>query len=193
MQRYLPRLIPAGSAPPGALVEAVIASPPPSPLGEHELLPQVAWMVDVDGVFVHVPESERADLEMMRGLAQVAMLDGELSNEALENLPGVNLASNGAYAAELLVDRDHLTALHTLLGSKIYLAGAPRRGRLLVGGVRAGIEGMRTFVELVKREHDEAAVDTRISPVAMLVRDGAPTAVVGDLQLAALARHASRV
>jgi hypothetical protein len=192
MQRFVPRLIPAGSAPAGALVEALIVNPPPSPLGEHEQLPQVAWMVDVDGTFVHVPDSERGELETMRGLAQVTMLDGELANEALEALPGVNLATSGTYAAELLLDGDHLTALHGMLGSKLYLAGAPRRGRLLVGGVRAGVEGMRTFVEAVRREHDEAPGELRISPVAMLIRDGAPTAVVGDLQLAALARATER-
>jgi len=117
----------------------------------------------------------------------VTMLDGELSNEALEQLPGVNLATNGLYAAELLLDHDHLSALHTILGGKVYLAGVPRRSRLLVGGVGGGIEGMRAFVAHVRREHDEAPADTRISPITMLVRDGAPTAVVGELQLGALA------
>ena len=43
--RYAPRLIPAGTAPRDALVEALIEDPPPSPLGEHELIPQIAWMV----------------------------------------------------------------------------------------------------------------------------------------------------
>jgi hypothetical protein len=183
--------VPAGSAPTGALVDPLIVNPPASPLGEHELIPQVAWMVEQDGAFVHVPASERADLETMRGLAQVSMLDGELANEALDKLPGVNLATNGLYAAELLLDHDHMSALHNILGVRVYLAGAPRRGRLLVGGVGAGIEGMRTFVAYVRREHDDAPVADRISPVALLVRDGAPTAVVGDLQIAALA-HATR-
>lgn len=191
MQRYAPRLIPAGTGPADALVEPLIANPPPSPNGEHALIPQVAWMVERDETFVHVPASERAELDMMRGLAHVTMLDRDLTNEALEHLPGVNLATNGTYATELLLDHDHLTALHEILGGKLYLAGAPRRGRLLVGGVGAGIEGMRTFVAHVQREHDDAPAADRISPVAMLVRDGAPTAVVGELQLAALA-HATK-
>jgi len=190
VQRYVPRLVPAGSAPTEALLEPLIVNPPASPLGEHELIPQVAWMVERDGVFVHVPASEREDRETMRGYALVTMLGSELSNEALEHLPGLNVATNGVYAAELLLDHDHLAELHKILGSKVYLAGAPRRGRLLVGGVGAGIEGMRTFVAYVQREHDEAPVADRISPVALLVRDGAPTAVVGELQLAALA-HAT--
>lgn len=193
MQRYVPRLIPAGTAPADALVEPLIANPPPSPLGEHERIPQVAWMVEHDGDFVHVPSSESADLEVMRGLAQVTMLDGELSNEALEELPGTNIATNGAYAAELFLDRDHLTALHEMLGARVYLAGAPRRGRFLVGGVGAGMEGMRAFVAAVRREHDEAPTDQRISPIAILVREGAPTAVVGELQLGALARASMHV
>ena len=188
MQRYVPRLIPAGTAPADALVEPLIANPPPSPLGEHELIPEVAWMVEEDGDFVHVPASEGADLEVMRGLAQVTMLDGELANEALEELPGTTIATNGAYAAELFLDPDHLAALHEMLGSRVYLAGAPRRGRFLVGGVGAGMEGMRAFVACVRREHDEAPLEQRISPIAILVRDGAPTAVVGELQLGALAR-----
>lgn len=192
MDRYAPRLVPAGSAPAGALVEALIANPPPSPLGEHERIPQVAWMVERDGAFVHVPDSQRGELEAMRGLALVTMLDGELSNEALEQLPGVNLATSGTYAAELLLDHDHLSALHDMLGGKLYLAGVPRRERLLVGGVGAGIDGMRAFVDHVRREHDEAPPSMRISPVAMLVRDGAPTAVVGELQLGALARATTR-
>jgi hypothetical protein len=188
MLRYAPRLVPAGSAPADALVDPLIENPPQSPLGEHELVPQVAWMVERDGVFVHVLASEGEDRETMRGGSLVTMLDEELSNEALDELPGVNLATNGAYAAELLVDHDHLTALHDILGAQVYLAGAPRRGRLLVGGVRGGIEGMRAFVEHVRREHDGAPVADRISPVTLLVRDAAPTAVVGELQLDALAR-----
>jgi hypothetical protein len=191
MHRYAPRLVPAGTAPEDALVERLIEDPPKSPLGEHELIPQVAWMVERDGSFVHVPASQRAELEEMRGLAMVTMLDEELSNESLDDLPGVNLATNGTYAAELLLDTDHLGALHTILGGRVYLAGAPRRGRLLVGGVGAGIAGMRAFVDQVRREHDEAAVVDRISPVALLVRDAKPTAVVGEIQLAALAQATS--
>ena len=197
MQRYVPRLIPAGSAPAGALVEAVIEHPPASPHGEHLLVPQVAWMMEVDGDgdgdgFVHAPAAQRGDLELMRGLAQLAMLDGELANEVLDGLPGVSLATNGRYAAELLLDRDHLSALHDMLGARLYLAGAPRRGRLLVGGVGGGMEALRAFVATVRREHDEAPDDARISPVTLLVRGGAPTAVVGDLQLAALASALGR-
>lgn len=188
MLRYAPRLIPAGSAPKDALVESLIENPPTSPLGEHELIPQVAWMVERDGAFVHVADTERAQLEMMRGSAELTKLDGELSNEALEALPGVNIATNGEYAAELLLDRDHLAAVHEILGFKLYLAGAPRRGRLLIGGVGAGIDGMRTFVDQVQREHDDAPAADRISPVTLLVRDAAPTAVVGELQLAVLAQ-----
>lgn len=188
MHRYLPRLVPAGSAPKDALVEPLIPDPPRSPLGEDELIPQVAWMLERDGAFVHVLASEQADAETMRGSALVTMLDGELSNETLDHLPGVNIATNGTYAAELLLDRDHLAELHRILGGKVYLAGAPHRGRFLVGGVGGGIEGMRAFVELVRREHDGAPAATRISPVTLLVRDGAPTAVIGELQLAALAQ-----
>lgn len=190
MLRYAPRLIPAGSAPEGALVEPLIENPPTSPLGEHELIPQVAWMVERDGTFVHVADSERAQLEMMRGSAELTKLEGELSNESLDDLPGVNIATNGEYAAELLLDRDHLAAVHEILGFKLYLAGAPRRGRLLIGGVGGGIDGMRTFVDLVQREHDAAPAADRISPVTLLVRDAAPTAVVGELQLAVLAQAA---
>ncbi len=192
MQRYVPRLVPAGSAPTDALVEPLIANPPSSPLGEHELIPQVAWMVERDGAFVHVLASETEDRDTMRRYALVTMLDAELSNEALEQLPGSNVATNGEYAAELLLDHDHLAELHRILGGKIYLAGAPRRGRLLVGGVGAGIEGMRAFVAQVRREHEAAPVADRISPVTLLVRDGAPTAVVGELQLQALAHATTR-
>ena len=191
MLRYAPRLVPAGSAPADALVEPLIAQPPPSPLGEHQLIPVVAWMIERDGELVHVPASQRGELEEMRGYALVTMLEGELENESLDQLPGVNLATSGRFAAELLLDRDHLAALHTILGGRVYLAGAPRRGRFLVGGVGAGVEGMRAFVAHVRREHDEAPEGERISPVTMLVRDAAPTAVVGELQLEALARSAA--
>jgi hypothetical protein len=190
--RYAPRLIPAGSAPAGALVEPLIANPPKSPLGEHELIPQVAWMVERDGTFVHVPDAERGQLEAMRGYAELTKLDGTLSNETLDDLPGINIATNGLYAAEIFLDRDHLAALHEILGVRVYLAAAPRRGRFLVGGMGAGIEGMRTFLEHVRREHDAAPAADRISPVTLLVRNGAPTAVVGELQLAALAQAADR-
>jgi len=185
--RYAPRLIPAGSAPPGALVEPLIAAPPPSPRGEHTLIPEVAWMLEQDGEFVHVPAAEHAQLEVMRGYAELTKLDGTLANETLDDLPGVNLATNGAYAAEILLDPDHLAALHEILGFPAYLAAAPRRGRFLMGGVGAGLAGMRAFVDRVRREHDAAPPAERVSPVALLVRGGAPTAVVGELQLAALA------
>lgn len=193
MQRFVPRLIPAGSAPADALVEPLIANPPESPLGEHALIPEVAWLVETaDGDFVHVPSADRAELATMRGLAQLAMLDGTLSNEALEQLPGSNVASNGTYAAELLLDRDHLTALHGMFGGKAYLVGVPRRERLLVGGVGGGIAGLRAFVALVRREHDDAPPVQRISPVAMLVVEGAPTSVMGELQLATVAATTNR-
>jgi hypothetical protein len=186
--RYVPRLVPAGSAPEDALVEPLIENPPVSPLGEHELIPQVAWMVERDGVFVHVAAAEREERDVMRGYALVTMLEGDLSNEVLDGLPGVALATSGEYAAELLLDPDHLAELHRILGGKVYLAGAPRRGRFLVGGVGAGVDGMRAFVAHVRREHDEAPVAERISPVALLIRDGTPTAAIGELQLAALAQ-----
>lgn len=186
--RYAPRLIPAGSAPADALVEPLIAAPPPSPRGEHQLIPQVAWMLEQDGVFVHVPASQRDQLEVMRGYAELTKLDGTLDNETLTDLPGINLATNGAYAAELFLDRDHLAAVHAILGARAYLAAAPRRGRFLFGGVGAGLGGMRAFVARARDEHDAAPAAERISAVTLLVRDGAPTAVVGELQIAALAQ-----
>jgi hypothetical protein len=192
MRRYAPRLIAAGSAPAGALVEPLIVDPPKSPLGEHELVPQVAWMVERDGAFVHVAETERVDPEVMRGSAELTKLDGTLSNETLDDLPGVNIATSGLYAAEIFLDRDHLAAIHEILGFQVYLAAAPRRGRFLVGGMGAGIEGMRTFLAHVRREHDEAPAADRISPVTMLVRDAAARAVVGELHLAALAQAAGK-
>ena len=145
-------------------------------------------MVERDGAFVHVPDSERARLDTIRGSAELTKLDGELANESLDDLPGVNIATNGEYAAELFLDPDHLAAVHEILGGKVYLAAAPRRARFLIGGVGAGIDGMRTFVDHVRREHDSAPSADRISPVTLLVRDGAPTAVVGALQLVALAQ-----
>jgi hypothetical protein len=189
--RYAPRLIPAGSAPEGALVDPLIVDPPKSPLGEHELIPQVAWMVERDGTLVHVADSERAELEVMRGDAELTKLDGELSNETLDDMRGVNIATNGRYAAEIFLDHDHLAAIHAILGVKVYLAAAPRRGRFLVGGIGAGVEGMRAFLDRVRREHDAASASDRISPVTLLVRDAAPRAVVGELHLAALAQAAA--
>lgn len=191
VMRYAPRLIPAGSAPEGVLVEPLIVAPPTSPLGEHELIPQVAWMIERDGVFVHVADAERAQLEVMRGYAELTKLDGELATETLDDAPGVNLAIHGLYAAEILIDRDHLATIHDILGLKAYLAAAPRRGRFLLGGMAAGIEGMRAFVDRVRREHDAASVTDRISPVTLLVRDAAPRAALGELHLAALAQAAA--
>lgn len=190
MLRYAPRLVPPRTAPPDALVVPLIANPPTSPLGEHELIPHVAWMVERDGAFVHVPASERAELETMRGSAILTMLDGDLANEVLEHVPGAAFATTGAYAAELLLDGDHLAQLHEILGASAYLAAAPHRGRFLFGGVRGGLEGMRGFVAHVRHEHDTAPAADRISPVALLVRGGAPTAIVGALQLVALAQAA---
>jgi len=192
MMRHAPRLVPPGTAPRDALVVPLIENPPTSPLGEHELIPQVAWMVERDGIFVHVPASERSEVDAMRGSAMLTMMDGDLENEVLEQLPGINLATNGLYAAELLLDVDHLTALHEILKAKVYLAATPHRGRLLVGGVGGGVAGMRSFIEHVRGEHDAAPVADRISPVTLLVREGAPTAVVGELQLIALAQAAGR-
>lgn len=190
MLRYVPRLVPAGTAPRDALVEPLIENPPASPLGEHELVQDVAWMVERDGAFVHVPAAARAELEMMRGSAILTMLDGGLVHEALDHLPGRTFAATGTYAAELLLDRDHLDAMHAILEAKVFLAAAPHRGRLLLGGVRGGMEGMSKFVEHVRREHDAAPVADRISPVTLLVRAGAARAVVGEMQLTAL-EHAA--
>jgi hypothetical protein len=188
MLRYLPRLIAPRTAPPDALVLPLIEAPPTSPGGEHELIPQVAWLVERDGAFVHVLTAEREPLEVMRGSAILTMLDGELSNEVLDHVPRAIFATSGAYAAELLLDGDHLAQLHEILGASAYLAAAPHRGRFLFGGVHGGLEAMRGFVAHVQHEHDAAPAADRISTVALLVRDGAPTAVVGELQLAALAQ-----
>ncbi len=188
--RYAPRLVPPRSAPRDALVEPLIDNVPTSALGEHELVPEIAWMVEQGGTFVHVPASAVSELDAMRGSAIETMLYGELANEALEHLPGVNFATNGTYAAELLLDHDHLVAIHEILGVAGYLAAVPRRGRLVVGGVGGGIDGMRQFVDHVRHEHDTAPTGDRISPVALFVRDGAPTAVIGELQLIALAQAA---
>ncbi|MFT3700135.1 MAG: hypothetical protein QM831_43720 [Kofleriaceae bacterium] len=174
--RYAQRLIPGGSAPSNAFVERLVSDQI-----------DVAWMIERDGTFVHVLKTEVEDLETMRGYAMVTMLDGELANETLDHLPGVNIATNGAYAAELLLDHDHLTELHRIIGGKAYLAGVPRRGRFLVGGIGAGVDGMRAFVEHVRREYAEAPAAEQISPAAMFVRDGAPKNVIGELELAALA------
>jgi hypothetical protein len=57
----------------------------------------------------------------------------------------------------------------------------------LVGGVGGGIDGMRAFVAHVRAEHEAAPAADRISPITLFVRDGAPTAVIGELQLVALA------
>jgi hypothetical protein len=51
---------------------------------------------------------------------------------------------------------------------------------------------MRTFIDHVRREHDATPAADRISPVTLLMRDAAPTAVVGELQLAALAQAAGK-
>lgn len=191
MLRYAPRLVPPRTTPPEALVEPLIEDPPTSPLGEHELIPEVAWMVERDGSFVHVPASERGELEDMRGSAIETMLDGELVSEILVQLPGDSFALSGAYAAELLLDGDHLAKIHDILDVPVYLAAAPYRGRFLFGGVRGGVEAMRAFVAHVRHEHDAAATAERISPVALLVREGAPQAVIGELQLAALEQAAA--
>jgi hypothetical protein len=188
MDRYAPRLVPAGSAPRDAFVEPLIANPPTSPLGEHALIPDVAWMIERDGVFVHVPAADHPDLETMYGLAMVTMLDGELENEVIEELPGIALATNGLYAPELFLDHDHLSQLHEMLGGKVYLAAAPKRGRFLVSGGGAGVDGMRAFVDFAHAEHDAAPIADRISPITLLVRDGKPKAIVAELQLIALAR-----
>jgi len=188
MPRYAPRLVPPRTSPPEALVEPLIANPPPSPPGEHGPIPEVAWMVEVDGAFVHVPAAERAELEAMRGSAIETVLDGELTSEVLEDVPGDTFATTGAYAAELLLDGDHLAEIHGILDARVYLAAAPYRGRFLFGGVRGGVDAMRAFVAHARREHDAAAPLDRISPVTLLVRDGAPQAVIGELQLVALAQ-----
>ena len=60
-----------------------------------------------------------------------------------------------------------------------------------LGGMAAGIGGMRAFVDRVRREHDAASVTDRISPVTLLVRDAAPRAALGELHLAALAQAAA--
>ena len=47
-------------------------------------------------------------LLLMRGVAEFTTLDAQLSNETLDHLPGLNVATNGEYAAELLANHDHL-------------------------------------------------------------------------------------
>jgi hypothetical protein len=57
-------------------------------------------------------------------------------------------------------------------------------------GARALLRGMKVITVAVALAACAPAAD-RISPVTLLVRDAAPTAVVGELQLAALAQSAA--
>ena len=96
MLRYVPRLDPAGTAPRDALVEPLIENPPAR--REHELIPDVAWMVERDGAFVDVPAAARAELEMMRGSSIVFRLIGTTMND-VEITPPSYFSDVAAHAA----------------------------------------------------------------------------------------------
>lgn len=50
----------------------------------------------------------------------MAKLGGVLSHESLDDLPGVNIATNGEHTAELLLDHDRLVT-YTLTGTAFFV------------------------------------------------------------------------
>lgn len=133
----------------------------------HGELPIVVCGIDGDNVFgmIRRDDLSSADDAWTEALANLAAEKVEL---ARVNEPIPMIAVSGSfYAAEKLLDRTQLLALHGHLDSAILLAATPARGGLLV----ARNADASRFASIVRARYD-AAGSRAISPVVWIVEDG---------------------
>ena len=134
--------------------------------------PVIAWTHGDDYI------GRDADLDAVRAEAQgyVDTLDADY--EALDEHV---IAYN---QCELLLHPEFRATMQG--GLPILLIGAPRRGRLLVGGIGGGLASMEAFVAQVSREYEAAPPAARVSGLALGVSDGVVTCVLDHYGLHAV-------
>jgi len=105
--------------------------------------------------------------------------------EALANLAGeevqideleigdevIVLVTGSYYAAEKVLDRDFMRALHVELDADLLAAATPARGCLLVAALTEDPSTIARFAALAQSRHDDSG-GRSISPTVMLVADG---------------------
>ena len=106
-------------------------------------------------------------------------------DDAIANLPGEQIAdellrfgelvvlavSGSFYAAEKLLDRAFMRALHHRLGSDVLAASTPERGLLMVTAAPREPARLARFAALARMRYDDAG-GRAISPAVLLVSDG---------------------
>lgn len=148
---------------------------PEAPRGE---LPIVVCGIDGESTFGMIREgalARPADDVWAEALANLAAEPVELAELAGGEL--AMLAVSGSfYAAEKLLDRSLLRALHDRLAAPVLLAATPARGGLLVAAYQRGADAR--FAAIVREKH-AAAASRAISPVVWIVEDGRVAGVLG--------------
>jgi hypothetical protein len=134
-------------------------------------LPLLALVVDLPTSTKTIPRETPAD-EVARMRAEARVNLEKLPVEVVEvgDPESRILVVHGSYyAAEKLVDEAFMAGLADRLGAEMLITSAPVRGRLFVQNGVTDPEQVGLFVGLVRKQHDDAPPQERISPAVMLV------------------------
>lgn len=144
-------------------------------------LPIVVCGIDGESTFGMLRKdalSQSPDEAWREALANLAAEEVELAQVTSGEVSMIAV-SGSFYAAEKLLDRGQLRALHAHLDTPTLLAATPARGGLLV--IAAGDADGR-FAALVRERHDDAGARA-ISPAVWIVEDGQITGLLRNTGL----------
>jgi len=124
-----------------------------------------------------------ADQAMAAALANLALEPVEIDEILVGELELV-IVSGSFYAAEKVMDRGFMRAMHARIGAEILAVAVPARGLLVVTAADLEPAQIARFVALARLRYDEGG-GRGISPTVMLVSDGQIAGFVRDARTVA--------
>ena len=151
--------------------------------------PVVVYGHDTPETFGAFRAGRAGDLDELHERALANLADQEVTTAEVE-VEGVTLlaVSGSFYAAEKLLDRAFMRALHRRLDHDVLAASVPRRGLLFVAGVVRSDK--RELLVLQAATRHEAKTTRSISEAILLIKDGL---VAGHVEIAAGPAHTAPV
>jgi hypothetical protein len=134
-------------------------------------LPLLALVVDMPTSTKTIPRETAPDeIAKMRAEAKANLEKLPVEVVEVGDPASKILVVHGSYyAAEKLVDEVFMAGLAERLGSEMLMTSAPVRGRLFVQNGVSDPDTIGRFVGLVRKQHEDAPPQERISPAVMLV------------------------
>ena len=142
-------------------------------------VPLLAYGEDMPNSFaIFVKDGTREhEIDALHAQAVETLKGVEVEVQEIDESEGKLFVVSGSYfAAEKLLDADFMRGMHERLKSPLLVAGAPRKGLLFIGDVRAP-ELMNGLMAILAAEHSKSASEP-ISPTPLIVSDGKIVGVV---------------